>query len=272
MRSLERVLREEIFQNAKAWILEAGENIRKKINDPFVIETKSNPNDLVTALDKETEYFLAENIRKSYPNHYLFSEEGYGDNIESLEGIVWIVDPIDGTMNFVEQKRNFAISIGIFQDGIGEIGFVYDVMSNNFYSAKRGEGAYKNNEKLPQLSSELKLEEAMLGFKHQWLCENGVMDVRIMQELVNKIRGVRAYGSAALKLAYVAEGIIDGYLTMNLAPWDIAGGMILVKEVGGVTTNLEGKPVNLLTNDSTLTCHPSIQEEMINEYLLKGRK
>ena len=164
-------------------------------------------------------------------------------------------------MNFVQQKRNFAISIGIFHQGIGEIGFVYDVMSDILYSAKRNEGAYKNDEMLPPLKPQLKLEEAMLGFNHNWLCENSVIDEQVMQDLVKKIRGSRAYGSAALKLAYVAEGIIDGYLTMNLAPWDIAGGIILVQEVGGVTTNLAGGSVNMLTNDSTLTCHPAIQNE-----------
>lgn len=265
-------LREEIFQHAKEWILEAGETIRKKINDPLIIDTKSSPKDLVTTLDTETEYFLATKIRKKYPEHYLFSEEGYGDTITSLDGIVWIVDPIDGTMNFVQQKRNFAISIGILHQGIGEIGLIYDVMSDILYSAQKDHGAYKNDGKLPNLKPQLKLEEAMLGFNHNWLCENSVMDEHIMQALVKKIRGSRAYGSAALKLAYVAEGIIDGYLTMNLAPWDIAGGMILVNEVGGVATNLAGGSVNMLTNDSTLTCHPAIQQEIINDYLKKGKK
>ena len=83
---------------------------------------------------------------------------------------------------------------------------------------------------------------------------------------------MRAYGSAALKLAYVSEGIIDGYITMNLAPWDIAGGMILANEVGAVTTNLTGGEVNLLTNDSTLTCHPAIQSDIIQDFLVKGLK
>jgi len=265
-------LRDDIFQHAKEWILKAGETIRGKINDPLIIDTKSNPKDLVTTMDKETEYFLATNIKKTYPNHLLFSEEGYGDDVTSLDGVVWIVDPIDGTMNFVQQKRNFAISIGIFSEGIGEIGFVYDVMADILYSAKRNEGAYKNDVKLPPLKPQLVLDETMLGFNHHWLCENSVMDERVMQQLVKKIRGSRSYGSAALKLAYVAEGIIDGYLTMNLAPWDIAGGIILVNEVGGITTDLDGAPVTLLTNESTLTCHPTIQQEIIHDYLQQGKK
>jgi myo-inositol-1(or 4)-monophosphatase len=269
---MDSAVRNDIYEHAKKWVHEAGELIRQKINDPMIIETKAHAKDLVTTVDKETEYFLAENIRKTFPDHLLFSEEGYGDDVTSLDGTVWIVDPIDGTMNFVHQRRNFAISIGIFHQGIGEIGFVYDVMADILYSAKRGEGAYKNDEKLPMLKENLDLGEAVLGFNHKWLCENSVIDERVVQQLVEKIRGVRAYGSAALKLAYVTEGIIDGYLTMNLAPWDIAGGMILAHEVGAVTTNLSGGEVNMLTNDCSLTCLPAIQNEIIQDFLVKGLK
>ncbi|AOV08613.1 inositol monophosphatase family protein [Sporosarcina ureilytica] len=265
-------LRGKIYQDAKEWILNAGRNIREAINDPLVVETKAHANDLVTEVDRETEYFLVTHIRDTYPTHKVFSEEGYGDDIQSLDGIVWIIDPIDGTMNFVKQRKNFAISIGIFHEGIGEIGFVYDVMSDILYSAKKGEGAYKNDEKLQSLEPNLALGEAILGFNHKWLCQNDVIDEKVVQQLVSNIRGSRAYGSAALKLAYVSEGIIDGYLTMNLAPWDIAGGMILANEVGAVTTNLTGGPVTLLSNDSTVTCHPAIQTELIKDYLEKGIK
>lgn len=269
---LDTNLRHKIYENAKAWVLQAGQNIREEIHNPFVVETKSHSNDLVTKVDRETEHFLVTHIRDTYPTHKVYSEEGYGDDIQSLEGTVWIIDPIDGTMNFVEQRRNFAISVGIFQDGIGEVGFVYDVMADVLYSAKKGEGAFKNEEKLQALDPELTLDEAILGFNHKWLCENDVIDVQVMQQLVQNIRGSRAYGSAALKLAYVSEGIIDGYLTMNLAPWDIAGGMILANEVGAVTTNLVGGPVNLLTKDSTVTCHPAIQQALIEGYLKQGIK
>lgn len=269
---LDARLREEIYGNAKEWILNAGQSIREEMNHPLVVETKSHSNDLVTKMDRDTEYFLVTHIRKTYPTHKVFSEEGYGDEIQSLDGIVWMIDPIDGTMNFVEQRRNFAISIGIYHDGIGEIGFVYDVMSEILYSAKKGKGAFKNEEKLQALDPKLTLDEAILGFNHKWLCENDVIDVQVIQQLVESIRGSRAYGSAALKLAYVSEGIIDGYLTMNLAPWDIAGGMILANEVGALTTSLTGGPVTLLTNESTVTCHPAIQRELIEEYFKKGEK
>lgn len=269
---MDRTKRTDIFSYAKRWILAAGELIRSKINDPLIIETKSSPKDLVTELDKEVESFLATKIKGTFPDHLLFSEEGYGDDIESLAGTVWIVDPIDGTMNFVKQKRNFAISIGIFHQGIGEIGLVYDCMAENLYVGLRGEGAYKNEQKLPSLTDNLELEDAILGFNHYWLCENEIIDEDIVKQLVKKVLGTRTYGSAALKLAFIAEGIVDGYLAMNLAPWDIAGGMIIANEVGAVSTNLAGEPINMLTRESSLTCHPAIQQEIINNYLKNGIK
>jgi len=268
---MNKASRESIFNQAKRWVLEAGEMIRTNINEPLTVDTKSSPNDLVTTVDKNTEQYFADNIKKTYPDHFILSEEGFGDELSSLDGTVWIIDPIDGTMNFVHQKRNFAISIGIYQDGVGEIGFIYDVMSDVLYSAKKGEGAYRDDVKLPLLK-DVKLEESMLGLNHFWLCENRLVDEQVMQKLVKQVRGTRTYGSAALEFAYVAEGIMDGYLTMGLAPWDVAAGIVIVNEVGGLTTNMIGDQVNMLEKNSVITCNPSVQDSIINDFLKKGRK
>src|SRR5699024_5348204 len=140
--------REEVYQQAKEWVEQAGKLIRMKIDEPREIDTKSNPNDLVTEMDRKVEQFFAEKIRRKYQSDRILSEECFGDEIEDLTGTVWIIDPIDGTMNFVHQKRNFAISLAIFHEGIGEIGFVYDVMADVLYHAKKGEGAFKNDQRL----------------------------------------------------------------------------------------------------------------------------
>ncbi|ALX47347.1 inositol monophosphatase family protein [Lentibacillus amyloliquefaciens] len=264
--------RQAIYQQAKDWVLEAGKTIRFKINDPLTISTKSNPNDLVTTMDRDTEYFFTSNIKQTYPDHAIVSEEGYGDELESLDGTVWIIDPIDGTMNFVHQKRNFAISVGVYQDGIGEIGLIYDVMADVLFSAKRGEGAFKNESPLPQLSENKSFYESILGLNHFWLCDNRLVDEKVMQSLVKTVRGTRTYGSAALEFAGVAEGIIDGYMTMDLAPWDIAAGIVIVNETGGKTTNAFGEPINMLQQNSVMTCNPVIYEQLIEEYTKKGRK
>ncbi|GAB3800024.1 inositol monophosphatase family protein [Virgibacillus kimchii] len=269
---MERDIRESIYNQAKSWILEAGRIIRTKMNDPLIIETKSHENDLVTTIDRDTESFFVDKIKSAYPQHQILSEEGFGDEITNLDGMVWIIDPIDGTMNFVQQKRNFAISVGIYKDGIGEIGFIYDVMEEVLYSAKRNEGAYKDEEKLASNKEQVPLKQAMLGLNHLWLCENPLVNAGTMQKLVKRVRGSRAYGSAALEIAYVAEGILDGYLTMRLAPWDIAAGKIIVEETGGVMTDLDGRKVNMLSNNSIFVCNPSIQKPILDDYIRTGRK
>ncbi|WP_028782634.1 inositol monophosphatase family protein [Thalassobacillus devorans] len=264
---MEKQARQQIFEQAKAWVLEAGEQIRKKMEQPFKIETKSNPNDLVTELDKETEKFFVEKIRNHYPQHQLFGEEGFGDDIKTLDGTVWIVDPIDGTMNFVHQKRNFAISIGIYYDGIGEIGLIYDVMADVLYTAIKGEGAYKNDKPLKRLEEPQELEKSILAINSFWALRNKRVGEEGIHRLVEKVRGTRSFGSAALEFAFVAEGIIDGYLTMSLMPWDIAAGIVIVEEVGGITTQADGQPVNMLEKNSILTSHRDIHQEIVSEYV-----
>lgn len=264
--------RNELFQQAKQWVLEAGANIRTQMIQPMEIDTKSNANDLVTSVDKKTEQFFVERIHQHYPDHQLLGEEGYGDDVKELTGVTWIIDPIDGTMNFVHQKRNFAISVGIYQDAVGEIGLIYDVMNDVLYHALRDEGAYRNGEKLPQLKPDVTLETTVLGMNHYMLCPNRLLDEQVMHQLVKRIRGVRTYGSAAIEFAYVAEGILDGYAVMRLSPWDFAAGMIIVHEVGGVTTNLTGNAVDMLQSGSILVSHPNIHRQLIEEYFIKAKK
>lgn len=263
---------EHIFKQAKKWILEAGQLIRTKMTEPIEVDTKSNPNDLVTSVDKETELFFVNKIQKHYPNHFLLGEEGHSNDITSLHGTVWIIDPIDGTTNFVHQKRNFAISIGIYHNGIGEIGFVYDVMSDTLYHAIKDAGAFKNNEKLLPLDDGVNLTTSVISLSHLWLCENLLVDESKMQQLVKTVRGVRSSGSAALDIASVAEGALNAYLALELSPWDIAGGMVLLKEVGGVMTTHLGESVDMLNQNSIITCNASIHPELIHKFLEKGAK
>lgn len=265
---MEEEQRESLFQTAKDWVLSAGKSIREKIDEPLEIQTKSSAKDLVTQVDKNTEIFFAEKIRTKYPDHKILSEEGFGDKLESLEGIVWIIDPIDGTMNFVNQKQNFAISIGIYQDGVGEIGLIYNVMEDVLYSAKRSEGAYKNSKPLPSIDQSIDLNQSLLILNAFWACENRVLEEKPVQTLIKEARGTRSYGSAALELAYLAEGIADGYLTMKLAPWDLAAGLIMLDEVGGKATKADGGEIDMLVNNSLLASKPSIHEEIKQKYII----
>lgn len=256
----------EIYTYAKKWIKEAGANIKNSFSTELMIQSKSSPDDLVTNMDRETEQFFIKNINHTYPDHRILGEEGFGDNVTSLEGIVWIIDPIDGTMNFVHQQRNFAISVGIYEDGIGKIGFIYDVVNDELYHAIKGQGAYFNEEKLPLLPP-VEIEKAIIGMNATWVTENRRIDPSVLAPLVKKVRGTRSYGSAAIELAYVAAGRLDAYITMRLSPWDFAAGLILIEEVGGKMTTLEGEPLNLVGQNSIFACNASLHEHVIQSYI-----
>ena len=264
---LEVKTRDEIYTYAKEWILEAGQKIRDVIDEPLTIDIKSNPNDLVTQMDRNTEEYFTKKIRSTFPTHNILAEEGFGDKLDTLDGTVWIIDPIDGTMNFVHQKRNFAISVGIYQDGIGEIGFIYNVMEDILYHVKKDQGAYKDDVRLPQLDKEVTLEQSILLINSVWSGENKRINHEKVQELVRKVRGTRSYGSAALEFAGVAEGILDGYISMKLFPWDFAAGVILVNEVGGKTTQADGSPLNFLTENTVFAGNKQVTKEIIKNYI-----
>lgn len=255
---------------AKSWIKEAGEEIKKSFKNTLNIETKSNRNDLVTNIDKQTEQFFIKKIKEIFPDHKILGEEGFGDRIEKLTGITWIIDPIDGTMNFIHQQRNFAISIGIYEDGIGKIGLIYDVVLDELYHAFKGEGAYLNDIRLPALK-ETKVSEAIVALNASWVIQNKKIDPAILTRLALDVRGTRSYGSAAIELAGVASGRIDAYISLRLAPWDFAAGLVLIEEVGGVASTLHREPLNLLKQNTVFVAKPGLHQVIMKNYLNNGK-
>jgi len=264
-------LMDKIDQSAREWIRQAGENIKHSFKKALNIETKSDRNDLVTNMDKEVEQFFIHNIRENFPTHQILGEEGYGDPLQALDGIVWIIDPIDGTMNFVHQQRNFTISVAIYENGVGKLGYVYDVVHDELYFAKKGEGAFVNGEKLGRLRN-VKLEESVIALNATWLVENKRMNHEVLAPLVQTVRGIRSYGSAALEMVYVATGRLDAYISPRLAAWDYAAGKIIVEEVGGVVSNFEGKEVSILEKGSVLVSNKTIYDELFNQYIVNAVK
>ncbi|MDR7072095.1 inositol monophosphatase family protein [Fictibacillus barbaricus] len=256
-----------IEQAAKKWVLEAAKLLKDSFENTLTITYKSHIADLVTDMDKKVEQFFIQKIQESFPDHKVLGEEGYGDDVQSKSGVIWIIDPIDGTTNFVHQQSNFAISIGIYEDGVGILGIIFDVASGDFFFAKKGEGAFLNDVKLPMLEN-VALSEAVIGVNATWVGPNRRINHENVQSIVRKSRGTRSYGSAAIELAYVASGKIDAYLTMRLSPWDFAAGIILLNEVGGIATNADGKPIRLLEQNSILASKPGLHGEML-DHLLK---
>src|SRR5690625_2784749 len=149
-------------KTARDWTYEAAELIKDSFSSSIRIETKSNPDDLVTEVDREIENFFYDKIARSFPHHDFIGEEGAAQTPESLEGTVWIIDPIDGTMNFVHQQENFAISVAVYHHGIGKIGIVYDVMNDALFHAVKGGGAFLNESELVPVKDR-PLQEAVIG-------------------------------------------------------------------------------------------------------------
>ncbi len=258
-----------IDQHVKQWLKEARNAILTSLQTKLAIDTKANANDLVTNVDKETEQFFVHNIHSHYPTHRIIGEEGFGDIIETLDGIVWLIDPIDGTMNFVHQKRNFFISIGIYENGVGKLGYLYDVILDELYYAIAGEGAYFNDVKLPLLQ-EGRIEEAIIGLNPFWIgsvSKVGNDSSKAFISLLNDVRGTRSYGSAAMELAYVASGRMDAYISMSLSPWDYAAGKIIIEELGGIVTNIAGEEINILEKSSILAARPGVHGVILDRYL-----
>lgn len=256
----------EIDTYAKKWMKEAGMRLKTSFEEKLNVETKTNPNDLVTNMDRETEQYFLDKIAETFPEHRILGEEGMGQAVRDLKGVVWIIDPIDGTMNFIHQQRNFAISIGILEDGIGKIGLVYDVVHDELYHTIRGQGAYMNDKEIPRLK-QVPVKEAILSLNATWVTENKRIDPSVLSPLVRDVRGTRSYGSAALELAFVAAGRLDAYISPRLAPWDFAGGAILIEEAGGEVSDLRGNPLDYLNGGTLFVSKPGLHKEIKENYL-----
>ncbi|MBC1415182.1 inositol monophosphatase family protein [Listeria innocua] len=253
---------EKIDYLARLWIMEAAAKIKQSFKETLDIDIKSGRNDLVTNMDKETEAFFVKQIKEHFPNHRLFGEEGMSDDVTDLNGIVWILDPIDGTLNFVEQQRDFAVSLAIYQDGVGHLAYIYDVARDELYFAEKGKGATVNGKQIPKIDKDMDLQDALL------IANLSVTrKFPTMWEAVKASRGLRLHGAASLEYMDVATGRAGAYLSANLAPWDIAAGKIIVEELGGIVTRIDGSKINMLEKGSSIVAAPKIHQTLLDNYL-----
>ncbi|MBZ6485119.1 inositol monophosphatase family protein [Priestia aryabhattai] len=251
----------KIDEYALKLLKKAGDNIRKALENEMKIEEKADKDDLVTNIDKETEEFFVESIKKEFPEHKILGEEGIGEKITNLKGIVWILDPIDGTMNFIVQKRNFAISLGIFEDGVGKLGYVYDVMREQIYSAVKGNGALLNGNPIAPVNNSEKLEDTLIIAGY---VETIKYYPKIIQ-LIEKSHGMRFLGSAALEMMEIGSGRAGAFIHKGLNPWDIAGSVVILEELGVKISRINGDEVNILEKGSLIAATANIHDNLINE-------
>ncbi len=239
------------------------------MKQPYLVEYKTSASDLVTAVDKEVERQIVQTILDRYPDHGILGEEGTFEGDLSTCDTVWVIDPIDGTTNFVHQQINFSVSIAVYHKGQPLIGVVYDPSRDELFHAAKGEGAYLNERRL-QLDRQVKLEEALLCTSVFWNKRAEQMGIDlIVKKLAGKVRGMRLLGSAALEMSYVAAGRLDGYVSLSLNPWDFGAGKILVEEAGGVVTKMNGLPLPMDQKSSVMACNPTFYEELRNYLMIE---
>jgi myo-inositol-1(or 4)-monophosphatase len=210
----------------------AGDLIVRSLSrlDSLKIDTKGR-NDFVTDIDRKAEAEIIATIRRAYPDHAVLAEEG-GRSGESE--FLWIIDPLDGTTNFLHGFPTFAVSIAVKQRGRLQHAVVYDPMRQEFFTASRGEGAQLEGKKI-RVSSQRSLEGALIGtgFPYRMAAEHIDPYLAILKRIMLTAAGVRRPGAASLDLAYVAAGRIDGFWEFGLSPWDTAAGALLILEAGG---------------------------------------
>ncbi|MDR0672165.1 MAG: inositol monophosphatase [Zoogloeaceae bacterium] len=192
------------------------------------------PNDFVTQIDREAENAIVEVLREASPDYGILAEESglsIGRNPQSE--CQWVVDPLDGTTNFIHGFPQYAISIALMKNEQIEQGVIYDVNRNELFVAARGKGAFLNDRRL-RVSGRLKLQDALIGTGFPYRdFQHLNRYLRIFWELTQKTAGLRRPGAASLDLAYVAAGRLDGFWEFGLAPWDMAAGSLMVTEAGG---------------------------------------
>jgi len=201
--------------------------------------TKKGFRDIVTDADIAAESFIIGLIKGRFPDHAILSEEAGGSDIGS--GFTWVLDPLDGTTNYAHHHPVFGVSIGVLEHGKPLVGVVHDPLRDQTFAAHRGAGARLNDVPI-HVSDVAELKNALLGV--DWGHENEVRDrmLNYLRRLLPRCGTLRASGSAALALAYVAAGWTDAYFQPGLKPWDSAAGSLLVREAGGECTTMKGEP------------------------------
>jgi myo-inositol-1(or 4)-monophosphatase len=201
--------------------------------------SKKGPGDFVSAADHRVESVLRQELKKARPDFgFLLEEAGIVAGTDSHN--TWMIDPLDGTTNFLHSIPHFAISIGLVRDGEPIAGVVYQPLTDEMFWAEKGQGCFVNERRL-RVSARRKLDEAVIttGIPHQGRPEHERY-LKQLTAVMGATAGVRRFGSAALDLAYVAAGRCEGFWEFGLKPWDMAAGIILVREAGGYVREIDG--------------------------------
>lgn len=255
-----------MIKNTLFEAIEAGATeLKRYFNGTFTISSKATINDLVTEADHASEKAIFKVIQQNHPDHFILSEET--GSMPTQSNIKWIIDPIDGTINFANGIPICCVSIGVEENGEMIMGAVYNPFMNELFFAEKGKGAFLNEQPIKVSNKNNLLTSCLVtGFPYQYLdTENGPL--QIFEKLIRKSIPVRRLGSAALDLCWTAAGRFDGFYEHKLQAWDSAAGYLIVQEAGGVVTDLKGEKYNPY-QPGIIASNGHIHDQLLN--LLKG--
>jgi myo-inositol-1(or 4)-monophosphatase len=241
----------------------AGRSLKRDLGEIENLQVSlKGPANFVSLADKRAEEMLLTDLLKARPGYGFIGEEG-GTRIGDDKTHTWIVDPLDGTTNFLHGIPQFAISIGLQREGVMIAGVIYNPGNDELYTAERGKGAFLNDTRL-RVAGRRRLDECVIacGLPHIGRGDHNLSRLE-MTAIQNKVAGLRRFGAASLDMAFVAAGRLDGYWERNLSPWDMAAGQIMIREAGGTVSGMAGD------DDPLKTGHVIAGNEFVHAELVK---
>jgi myo-inositol-1(or 4)-monophosphatase len=222
---------------------------RASLDVDLVRVTAKGRSDFVTEVDRAAEDAIIDTLKAAYPQHAILAEESGASNSEAGSEYTWIIDPLDGTTNFIHGFPQYAVSIALQQRGQLTQAVVYDPTRNELFTASKGRGAFLNDRRI-RVSKRVHMKECLIGtgFPFRSL-EHIDPYLRIFRRVTEETAGIRRPGAAALDLAYVACGRLDGFFEFGLSPWDMAAGALLIIEAGGFVADFSEEPTYLTTGN-----------------------
>ncbi len=240
--------------------LKAGDLLVKRFSEPMEISLKGRGN-IVTDVDLLVEKEVMALLSREYPEFALLGEESAA--VRADEGYVWIIDPLDGTRNYASGTPFFSVVIALAHEGDVLLGVNYDPIRREMFMAQKGKGAYVNQKPI-SVSQKTRLEDCILGFDLGYNNEKALYALKLLEALWPGMQTIRIMGSSALGISYAAAGRIDLYFHQALEPWDVATGLLLVKEAGGVITDKNGGPAGLYS-DGWIASNAILHQEFLKQ-------
>ncbi len=235
---------------------------RASLDVESVRVSQKQANDFVTEVDHACESAIIENLLGAYPGHAIWAEESGRVHGAQNSEYVWIIDPLDGTTNFIHGLPVYCVSIALAVRGKIEHAVIYDPSRNDLFTASKGRGAYMNNRRI-RVSKRIRMQDCLISTGFPYRHDDDISTyLRMMADIMPRTAGLRRPGAAALDLAYVAAGFTDGFFETGLQPWDVAAGSLLITEAGGLVGNFTGE-ANFLEQRECMAANPRIYAQMV---------